>query len=101
MTVQPASTFPPLRYPGSLLRQGWLGTRGRPATVATFRSWRGSQEALCPGPRPLIATYPDTAQKKKGLSQVFDPTGAGCGLQGTASSPSSTVMIIISRPKAF
>jgi hypothetical protein len=43
------------------------------------------------------ASRPDTDQKRAGLGQAFDPTGAGCGLQGTASSPSSTVGIIIRR----
>jgi len=41
------------------------------------------------------ASRPNTDQKRAGLGQAFDPTGAGCGLQGTASSPSSTVGFII------
>jgi len=39
----------------------------------------------------LIATCRATDQKEPGLGKDFDPTIAGCGQQGTASSPSSTV----------
>jgi len=39
----------------------------------------------------FIASSSSPDQKRRGLGREFDPTGAGCGLQGTASSPSSTI----------
>ena len=39
-------------------------------------------------------TYRNTVQKRHGLNREFNPTTADCELQGTASSPSSTVQIL-------
>ena len=45
-------------------------------------------------------TYPNTKQKKSSLGKEFDPTVADCRLQGTASSPSSTVLAFRESNKA-
>jgi hypothetical protein len=49
----------------------------------------------------INTTCPDTVRKKGSLGREFDPTVADRGLQGTASSPSSTVKKFIGNAQSI
>src|SRR5271170_2205836 len=64
------------------------GTWNIKLTVAVFRPWRGSQATIASD--PAFNAAPRFAHPRRRLSEEFDPAIAGCWLQGTANSPSST-----------
>ena len=69
------------------------GTRRLPFTVASFRIWRGSQ--VCAAWDPTLYTT-HSRYRPNGLAWGgIQPRYSGLRVQGTASSPSSTTVVII------
>jgi len=91
-TVHPASTVLPPRYLRGMLRQGWLQRKKPFCCRCSLPVLTGFTEGSSRRALALIAAHENTDRKKAGLGREFDPTGADCGSQGTAGSPSSTVL---------
>jgi len=69
------------------------GTRRAPLTAASFRTWQGSWVSVAQDP-VLNTTYSGQTLQASNLGQEFNPAIADCGLQGTATSPSSTANLM-------